>query len=77
MCLHLVYFYSCEQKNKPVACGDGSYSKSAQRDCEKCPVGTYCPLLSTELPRPCPKGFYSMKNGSSECIECKRGIQEM
>ena len=71
--IQIVYFSSCVQKDNPVDCGQGRYSKSGHMSCEPCPVGTYCPLLRTESPWPCSKGFYSINNGSSKCIECERG----
>ena len=75
--LHIVYFASCVQKDNPADCGEGSYSKSGHISCEQCPIGTYCPFLKTESPLPCPKGFYSTKNGSSSCIQCERGRVEL
>ena len=75
--LYIVYFASCIQKDNRVDCGEGRYSKPGDIDCKQCPVGTYCPFLRTESPLPCPKGFYSIKNGSSKCIECERGAINM
>lgn len=71
--LYIVYFASCIQKDNPVDCGEGHYSKSGDISCEQCPIGTYCPYLRTESPLPCPQGSYSISNGSSKCIECVRG----
>lgn len=71
--LHIVCFSSCTQKDQLVNCGKGYYSKAGHMNCEQCPIGNYCPLLRTESPWPCPKGFYSINNGSAKCIECKRG----
>lgn len=42
--------------------------------CKVCPLGYYCPLLTTGSALSCPSGFYANETQSESCTECNRGM---
>lgn len=62
------------KSDAPVPCGRGFYASEGSMSCDECPVGYYCPLLTTPIPQPCPSGFYANETTSTSCTECDRGM---
>ena len=62
------------KSDAPVPCGRGFYASEGSMSCDECPVGYYCPLLTTPIPQPCASGFYANETVSTSCTECDRGM---
>ena len=71
---NVLFSARCAIKDRaPEPCGRGFYASEGSISCGECPVGFFCPLLTTASPQPCTSGFYANETKSVSCVECDRG----
>jgi len=53
-----------------MVCSKAGFFSNVSRSgfCYRCPVGYQCPTIATKQPQPCPRGYYSNKEGNRLCM---------
>ena len=52
----------------------GTYSLEGSSLCTSCPIGHYCPNITSDDVRECPEGTFSL-GAAAECQSCPAGWQ--
>ncbi|ELP84792.1 hypothetical protein EIN_076110 [Entamoeba invadens IP1] len=59
-----------------LPCASGNFYNKTEKNCQKCPKGTYSSLPGSENCLECPIGSYSDNEGASSCIRCDDSCSE-